>query len=320
MPRLTHAEALARYGSDKPDLRFGLELVDVAEMFAEGEFALFRTLAQSPGSHRIIALRYPGGAALSRRDFDALTELTKGFGAQGLAYVSFAAEGRKGSIARFVDDALAERLRNATGAQDGDALLLVGDRSAPASDVAGRLRLEIGDRLGLRDLKKFAFCWVVGFPLFEYDPDTKSITFAHHPFTSPAPGQEGLFDTDPLAMRALHYDLVLNGSELGSGSIRNHRPDFQQKVFKGLGMTDAEIVDRFGFFMEALEYGAPPHGGMALGIDRIAMIACGEPNIREVIAFPKNQAFRDVMMDAPSRVAKAQLEELALVSTAPPPG
>ncbi|MEO6991678.1 MAG: aspartate--tRNA ligase [Candidatus Baltobacteraceae bacterium] len=314
--RLTYADALRRYGSDKPDRRFDLELTDVADIFAAGEFALFRTLAESPGSHRVVALRYPGGAALSRRDFDALTELTKSFGAQGLAYVSFAADGRKGSIARFVDDALAVRLREATGAVDGDALLFVGDKSPLASDVAGRLRLEIGERLGLRDPRSFAFCWVVGFPLFELDPDTRAITFTHHPFTSPAIGQEALFDTDPLAMRARHYDLVLNGSELGSGSIRNHRADFQQKVFKSLGLTDADIHDRFGFFMEALEYGAPPHGGMALGIDRIVMLACGEASIRDVIAFPKNQTARDVMMDAPSDVAKNQLDELGLVSTA----
>jgi aspartyl-tRNA synthetase len=311
LPRLTYAEAMRRYGSDKPDLRFELELVDAADLFAGGAFALFAGLAESD-ANRVIALRWPGGASLSRRDFDAITELAKSFGARGLAYVSFAPDGVKGSIARFVDDALAAKLRERTGAQDGDAILFVGDASGAASDVAGRLRLEIGDRLGLRDPSKFAFCWVLGFPLFERDEETGEITFSHHPFTAPLPGQEALFDSDPLAITAQHYDLVLNGYELGSGSIRNHQPEFQRRVFKRLGLSDEQIDDRFGFFMEALSYGAPPHGGMALGVDRIVMIACGEANIREVIAFPKNQMARDLMMDAPSSVPQTALTELGL--------
>ena len=311
LPRLTYAEAMRRYGSDKPDLRFELELTDVADLFKGGAFGLFAGLAES-GANRVIAVRWPGGASMSRRDFDAVTELAKTFGAKGLAYVSLAADGVKGSIARFVDDALAAKLRERTSAQDGDAILFVGDASRAASDVAGKLRLEIGDRLNLRDPKQFAFCWVIGFPLFERDEETGEITFSHHPFTAPLPGQEALFDTDPLAITAQHYDLVLNGYELGSGSIRNHVPEFQRRVFKRLGMSDEQIDDRFGFFMEALSYGAPPHGGMAWGIDRVVMIACGESNIREVIAFPKNQMARDVMMDAPSSVPAEALNELGL--------
>ena len=310
LPRLTYAEAMRRYGSDKPDLRFELELVDVADLFAGGAFGLFAGLAQSD-ANRVIALRWPGGASLSRRDFDAVTELAKTFGAKGLAYVSLAPDGVKGSIARFVDDALAAKLRERTGAQEGDAILFVGDASRDASDVAGRLRLEIAERLGLRDPKSFAFCWVLGFPLFDRD-ESGAITFTHHPFTAPLPGQEALFDTDPLAITAQHYDLVLNGYELGSGSIRNHTADFQRKVFKRLGLTDEQIEDRFGFFMEALAYGAPPHGGMALGLDRVAMLACGESSIRDVIAFPKNQAARDVMMDAPTTVPDQSLRDLGL--------
>jgi aspartyl-tRNA synthetase len=317
-PRLTHSEALARYGSDKPDLRFGLELADVLDRFRTSDFSLFRTLADGEGN-RIIALRYPGGASLSRRDFDALTETAKTLGAKGLVHLSLGADGARGPVAKFVDETTLASLRAATEAVDGDALLLVGDEGSVAADVAGRLRLEIGERLGLRDPKAFAFCWIVGFPLFERDPDTTEITFAHHPFTAPAPGQEVLFDTDPLAMRAQHYDLVLNGYELGSGSIRNHQVEIQRKIFERLGLSDAEISDRFGFFMEALQYGAPPHGGMALGLDRIAMIACAETSIREVIAFPKNQAARDLMMDAPSPVPKEQLDELGLISTVKPP-
>jgi aspartyl-tRNA synthetase len=317
LPRLTYAEAMRRFGSDKPDLRFGLELVDVADLFRGGAFSLFAGLAESD-ANRVVAVRWPGGASLSRRDFDALTELAKSFGAKGLAYVTFASDGVKGSIARFVDGPLADALRARTGAEDGDALLFVGDASRAAADVAGRLRLEAGDRLGLRKHGTFAFCWVLGFPLFERDEETGEITFSHHPFTAPAPGQEELFDTDPLAITAQHYDLVLNGYELGSGSIRNHQPAFQRKVFRRLGLSDEQIDERFGFFMEALNFGAPPHGGMALGVDRIVMIACGEDSLRDVIAFPKNQAARDVMMDAPSTVPDRALTDLGLRIVAQP--
>ncbi|MEA2784217.1 MAG: aspartyl-tRNA synthetase [Candidatus Eremiobacteraeota bacterium] len=323
LPRLTYGDAMRRFGSDKPDLRFELELADVTDAFVGSAFSLFATLAESI-ANRIIAVRYPGGAALSRRDFDNLTELVKSYGGKGMAYVTFG-DGVKGSIAKFLDEKLVERLRQGLGATgnisgdgQGDALLLIGDTSRAAYEVAGKLRLEIGDRLKLRDPKKFAFCWVLGFPLFERDEETGEITFSHHPFTAPLPGQEALFDSDPLAITAQHYDLVLNGYELGSGSIRNHVPEFQRRVFKRLGLSDEQIDDRFGFFMEALSYGAPPHGGMALGIDRIVMIACGESNIREVIAFPKNQMARDVMMDAPSSVPAQALKELGLAIVEPP--
>ena len=309
--RLTYADAMRRYGSDKPDRRFELELTDVLDVFERSEFNVFKKLGETPGN-RVVAIRYPGGAALSRRDFDALTEVAKGFGASGLAYLTFTAEGVKGPIFKFVSAENAADLKAATGAADGDAVLFVGERYARASDIAGRLRLEIGERLALRDPQAFAFCWVYGFPLFEADVDTGEITFSHHPFTSPAPGQEALFDSDPLNVTAQHYDLVLNGFELGSGSIRNHTEAFQRKVFHRLGLDDATIEDRFGFFMEALRFGAPPHGGMALGVDRVVMLACGETSIRDVIAFPKNQMARDVMMDAPSSVPDGALRDLGL--------
>jgi aspartyl-tRNA synthetase len=316
LPRLSYAEAMRDYGSDKPDLRFDLRLVDVADVFRGGAFSLFASLAESD-ANRIVAIRYPNGAALSRRDFDGLTEFVKSIGANGLAYLTFG-DGMKGSIARFVDDQMAQRLREGAGVEGNDAVLFIAGERAIATDVAGRLRLEIAERLGLRDPKRFAFCWVSGFPLFEKDSETGEITFSHHPFTAPLPGQEALFDTDPLAITAQHYDLVLNGYELGSGSIRNHQPEFQRKVFKRLGLTDQQIDDRFGFFMEALTYGAPPHGGMALGIDRIVMLACGESSIRDVIAFPKNQMARDVMMDAPSGVPDQALRDLGLTIVQPP--
>ncbi len=311
IPQLSYADAMQRYGIDKPDLRFGLELVDVAERFRTTDFALFRALAEGVGN-RVIALRYPGGASLSRREFDALTETAKTFGAKGLAYITLAADGAKGPIVKFLGDEVIASLRADVAAEDGDAILFVGERAREASDIAGKLRLEIGDRLGLRDPSVFQFCWVRGFPLFERDAETGEITFTHHPFTAPAPGQAELFDSDPLAVTAQHYDLVLNGSELGSGSIRNHEPAFQRKVFQRIGLTDEQIDDRFGFFLEALRYGAPPHGGMALGIDRIVMLACGEPSIRDVIAFPKNQQARDTMMDAPTHVPDVSLRELGI--------
>lgn len=316
--RLTYDEAMRRFGSDKPDLRFELELVDVAELFAHSEFQTFRTQAEAGAAARVIALRYPGGASLSRRDFDALQERAREFGAKGLAYLALGDE-VKGPLAKFTDAAMLEKLRQATGAENGDAIVFVADRAQAASDTAGKLRLEIADRLKLRDPARFAFCWVIGFPLFEVDADSGEMTFAHHPFTSPLPGQEEFFDSDPLRLRAQHYDLVLNGFELGSGSIRNHKAEFQRKVFRHLGLSEQEIDDRFGFFMTALEYGAPPHGGMALGVDRVVMLACGETSIRDVIAFPKNQMARDVMLDAPSPVPEKSLRELAIASTLPVP-
>ena len=268
---------------------------------------MFRELKGS-----VIGVRYPGGGSLSRRDFDALVETAKTFGAKGLVWIALGEGETRSSIQRFLSDVLTAQLREQTGAQQGDAILLVGDTTEEALLVAGRLRNEVGERIGARDPKKFAFCWVVGFPWCERDPETGEIAPAHHPFTAPAPGQESLIDTDPLAMRAQHYDMVLNGYELGSGSIRNHDPNMQRKIFKMLGMGEQEIEDRFGFFIRALDFGAPPHGGMALGIDRIAMLACGETSIRDVIAFPKNQGARDLMMEAPSGVPEKSLRELGI--------
>ncbi len=310
--RFTYAEAMERYGSDKPDLRFGLELADVQSAFAGTTIKFLAQHAASDAS-RIVAVTYPGGASLSRRDFDALTEAAKGFGAGGLIWIAYAADGWKSSIAKLLDDETVAAIGERAGARPGDALLLVAGPRASASDIAGKLRLHVAERLGLRDPAAFAFCWVVGFPLFERDAETGAIAPTHHPFTAPAPGQEALLDTDPLAMRAQHYDLVLNGFELGSGSIRIHDADFQRRIFRDVfKMSDDTIESRFGFFMKALRFGAPPHGGMAWGVDRVAMLACGETSIRDVIAFPKNQLAYDVMMDAPSSVPEASLRDLGI--------
>ncbi len=265
----------------------------------------------------IVGLRYPAGAALSRRDFDALTELAKQNGAKGMVWIALGSDGVKSSAAKFIDAGAAAKLAERLEAETGDALLLFADARDAALAAAGKMRIEVGERCSLRDPGKFAFAWVTDFPLFERDEVTGEPAPAHHPFTAPSEGQWDLIETEPLQMRAQHYDMVLNGFELGSGSIRIHKPEFQRKIFTMLGMTAQEIDDRFGFFIRALDYGAPPHGGMALGIDRIAMLAVGETGIRDVIAFPKNQMARDVMMNAPSPVDPRLVRDLGLNITAP---
>ena len=309
-PRLTHQEALAKYGLDKPDLRFGLELADATATFLGTEFAVFRSAIEAGGA--VVALRYPGGAALSRRDFDALTETAKEFGGKGMVWIALGAEGVKSPAARFLTDAQIESVRSALAAETGDALLLFADARQLAYAVAGKMRNEVGERCKLRDPNTYAFAWVTGFPYLEIDEATGQPVPAHHPFTAPAPGDWELIDRAPMEMRAQHYDMVLNGYELGSGSIRIHKAQEQRRIFEMLGLTAQQVEERFGFFVRALEYGAPPHGGMALGIDRIVMIACGEENLREVTAFPKNQVARDVMMDAPTPVPEQLVRDLHL--------
>jgi aspartyl-tRNA synthetase len=308
--RLTHREAIAKYGLDKPDLRFGLELANVDAVFAATEFVVFKSAIESGGS--IVALRYPGGAALSRRDFDNLTEIAKQFGGKGMVWISLAPDGMKSSAAKFLADADVAAVTAAVEAEPGDAILLFADAVPLAHAVAGKMRNEVGERCRLRDPQTFAFGWVTGFPYLEIDEESGKPAPAHHAFTAPAPGDWALIDRAPMEMRAQHYDLVLNGWELGSGSIRIHKPEEQRRIFEMLGLSADQIEERFGFFVRALEYGAPPHGGMALGIDRIVMIACGEENIREVIAFPKNQGARDLMMDAPSSVPDQLMADLHL--------
>ncbi len=308
--RMTHQDAIARYGLDKPDLRFGLELANVTDAFAGTEFGVFRSAIESGGA--IVALRYPGGASLSRREFDALTETAKQFGGKGMVWIALSGDGIKSSAVRFLTDADVEAVRSAVGAERGDALLLFADSAELAHAVAGRMRNEVGERCGLRDPNAYAFAWVTGFPYLEIDEETGKPIPAHHPFTAPEPGDWELIDRDPIRMRAQHYDMVLNGYELGSGSIRIHKADEQRKIFEMLGLSPQQVEERFGFFLRALDYGAPPHGGMALGIDRIVMIACGEENLREVTAFPKNQVARDLMMDAPAPVPDQLLRDLHL--------
>lgn len=315
--RFTYAEAMAKYGSDKPDLRFTMPLVDLSGAFAGTEFRIFA--AALAAGNAIVGLVDEGGAQRSRRDFDALGTLAiSDWGAKGLAWIALAPDGVKASLPKTaLDEALLARIRDASGAKEGDAIFLVADEPAVAQSIAGKLRLHLGTEKGLRDPAKFEFCWVLDFPLFEKDPETGAIGPMHHPFTAPARGSESL-SGDPLKLRAQHYDAVLNGSELGSGSIRIHNPDLQRKIFAMLGYTDEEVERRFGFLLEAFAYGAPPHGGMALGVDRIIQMMVGADSIRETIAFPKNQKFQDLMVDAPSPPDPKLLRELRIRVEQPP--
>jgi aspartyl-tRNA synthetase len=308
--RLSYEESMRKYGVDKPDLRFGMELADYGAAFAGTEFKVFATALEA--GKRIVGFVDAGGAARSRREFDALVAAAQALGAKGLAWIAFGADGVKSSLpkAALTDSAFAS-IRGIGGAGDGDAVLLVADEPASAQSIAGQLRLHVADAKGLRDPKRFEFCWVLDFPLFDRDAETGALQSMHHPFTAPAPGSESL-DGDPLALRAQHYDVVLNGSELGSGSIRIHDPEAQRKVFRLLGYSDEQVEQRFGFLLGALSYGAPPHGGIAPGVDRIIQMMVGADSIREVIAFPKNQRFQDVMIDAPSAVEPELLRELRI--------
>jgi aspartyl-tRNA synthetase len=307
-PRLTWTEAMNRYGIDKPDLRFGMELRDASTVFARSEFKVFQQVLKSGGVIKCIAV--PGCAAYSRKDVDDLMTFAREQGGQGLATVAFTGEGVKGSVSKFVSAEEAAGLRTVTDASDGDLILLVADQPMTANKVLGALRLLFRDRLNLVEKEKISLVWVLDFPMFHWNEEEKRWEAEHHPFTMPKEADLSKIDSDPGSVLSDAYDLVINGIELGSGSIRIHRRDIQQKVFERIGLTEAEIRGRFGHLLEAFEYGAPPHGGMAPGIDRLTMVLADEPNLREVMAFPKNQQALDVMADAPSPADPKQLKEL----------
>ncbi len=307
-PKLSHHEAVEKYGSDKPDLRFGMQLFDVSSLFAQSEFRVFKSALESGGVIKCIVI--PGCAEYSRRELDELTELAKTFGAKGLVSLALTADGPKGSAAKFVTPAEVEALGPATGAKTGDLLLFAADQRAIVNKVLGGLRLHFRDRLDLVDKDVMAFAWVIDFPMFAWNEEEQKWDAEHHPFTMPRMEDLSKFETDPAEILSDAYDMVCNGYELASGSIRIHRSDIQVKVFELLGLSSDEIEHKFGHMLEAFEFGAPPHGGMAPGIDRLVMLLADEPNIREVIAFPKNSVARDVMADAPSSVEPKQLKEL----------
>ena len=307
-PKFSYKEVLERFGTDKPDLRFGMELIDVSDIFAKSEFKVFQSALQAGGVVKCIVA--PKSADMSRKEVDALTESAKGLGAKGLATLAIQAEGPKGTAAKFVTAEEVEAVKSKTGARDGDLILFAADARAVVNKVLGGLRVVLRDKLNLADTSMMAFAWVVDFPFFAWNEEEKKWESEHHPFTMPKLEDLSKFDTNPGEVYSDAYDMVCNGYETASGSIRIHRRDIQMKMFQMLGLSDEEIQTKFGHMLEAFEYGAPPHGGMAPGIDRLIMLLADEPNIREVIAFPKNQAGRDVMADAPSEVEPKQLKEL----------
>ncbi len=315
--RITWRDAMERFGIDKPDLRFGMELVELTALFASTEFKAFAGAACIKGI-RVDAATYPEAAAYGRNKLDALTDRAKKIGAKGLVWMKVSADGAVDSpVAKFLTDSEREALVATMGAVEGDLLLLVADEWETTVEVLGQLRNDIG-RPPVHE-GPYRYVWVTEFPLFVgVDPVSGKPRPGHHPFCHPHPDDLHLFDTDPLKVRALAYDLVLNGWELGSGSIRIHEPELQRRVFNQLGISDEEADRRFGFFLQPFKYGAPPHGGFAFGIDRLAAILAGEENIREVIAFPKTQSGSDPMTNAPTPVESAQLAELGLRLLPPP--
>lgn len=309
-PRLSYQEAMDRYGTDKPDIRFGLELKDVSDIAAACPFQVFRRAVEAGG--RVQALNAKGCAGFSRKEIAAYEEEAKRHGAKGLAYLARTAEGWKGPIAKFFTEgelaALAERLE----AEPGDLLFFCADQAEVVAAVLGNLRLKLGRERGLIPDNAFAFLWVVDFPLLTYDEEEGRFVANHHPFTMPREEDIPLFDTDPARIRAQAYDLVCNGYEIAGGSIRIHRRDVQEKMFRALGFTEEQAREKFGFLLEAFEYGTPPHGGIAFGFDRVVMLLAGRSNLRETIAFPKTTSAADLMVGAPSEVDPKQLEELRI--------
>jgi aspartyl-tRNA synthetase len=285
-----------------------MELIDVSDVFAKSEFKVFQSALETGGVVKCIVA--PGCAEYSRKEVDALTESAKALGAKGLATLAVTSEGLKGTAAKFVKPEEAEAVKTKAGAQEGDLLLFAADQRVVVNKVLGGLRLIFRDRLDLADPNLMAFAWVVDFPMFAWNEEEQKWDAEHHPFTMPQLDDLPKFETNPAEILSDAYDMVCNGYEMASGSIRIHRSDIQLKVFQLLGLRGEEIEQKFGHMLEAFEFGAPPHGGMAPGIDRLVMLLADEPNIREVIAFPKNQTGRDVMADAPSEVEPKQWKEL----------
>src|SRR5579872_6772316 len=321
-PRMTFAEAMRRYGSDKPDLRIPLELADVADLVRDCDFKVFAGPAKDPKG-RVTALRVPNGAALPRSQIDDYTAFVARYGAKGLAYIKVneRAKGRDGlqsPIVKFLSDAAVAGVLERTGAQDGDLVFFGADTAKVVNDALGALRLKVGQDLKLVQ-EGWRPLWVVDFPMFEWDPEAKRWAAMHHPFTSPANDDPAALRADPEKALAKAYDMVLNGSEIGGGSVRIHRQEMQSTVFDLLGIGAEDATRKFGFLLDALKFGAPPHGGIAFGLDRLAMLMAGADSIREVIAFPKTQTAADPLTDAPTEIGEAQLRELHIRVRTPPP-
>ncbi|MBK9146050.1 MAG: aspartate--tRNA ligase [Candidatus Melainabacteria bacterium] len=314
--RLSHKDAMGLYGSDKPDTRFDLTMRDLSEVARKCDFKVFRQAVDNGGQLKALCLREMAGKA-SRKQLDAWQDYAKECGARGLAWLEYKEDGiRSSGIEKFLSDDLIEEIRVTAGAEKGDLLLFAADSQAVVANVLGRLRLKLGEELGLIDRSRHELLWVVDFPLFEYDDEEGRFMAVHHPFTSPALEDFGRLESDPGSVRARAYDVVYNGVEIGGGSIRIHSRELQSQAFKAIGIDAETARDKFGFLLDVLESGAPPHGGIALGLDRLIMLLAGAKSIRDVIAFPKTQSGTCMMTDAPSAAAAEQLQELAIKSVA----
>lgn len=308
--RITYADAMAKYGSDKPDLRFGLELEDVSDIVETSGVQVFANVVKGGG--QVKALNAKGCGTWSRKEIDDLLPFAARYGAKGLAWIQVKDGEFKGPIVKFFNEAEIAALTERLGAEEGDLLLFSADKKKVVADVLGNLRLKIGRQLGLIDDSKFKYAWVVDFPLLGYDEEAKRYVAEHHPFTRPNEEDVHYFDTDPGQIRAQAYDLVLNGYEVGGGSMRIYQREVQEKMFGALGFSKEEAVEKFGFLLEAFEYGTPPHGGFAFGFDRLVMLITGRTNLRETIAFPKTASATDLLTDAPGTVDDKQLEQLSI--------
>jgi aspartyl-tRNA synthetase len=306
--RISWHDAMNNYGSDKPDLRFEMKFTDVSEVASTCDFKVFSDTIQLGGF--VKALKVEGGAEFTRKEIDELEETAKTYGAKGLAYIKFTKEGPDGGITKFFKQDELDKIKEHTGAKAGDIVFFAADKFQVACESLGQVRISCGQKLGLIDENALCYAWVTNFPMFHWNQEENQLTAEHHPFTHPLEEDLDKLDSNPEEVRAYAYDLVLNGVELGGGSIRIHEPDLQAKIFKLLNISDEDADKRFGHLLRAFEYGAPPHGGIALGMDRVVMILEKEPNIREVMAFPKDQRARDLMLDAPSEMPIEQIAEM----------
>ncbi|MCM3215250.1 aspartate--tRNA ligase [Niallia taxi] len=315
-PRMPYDEAMARYGSDKPDTRFDMELTDLSEIVKDSSFKVFAAAVESGGQVKAINVKQASDK-YSRKDIDALTDFVKVYGAKGLAWLKAEEDGLKGPISKFISEEEQKAFEAALSIESGDLLLFVADKANVVADSLGALRQKLAKELNLIDPDKFNFLWVTDWPLFEYDEEENRFYAAHHPFTMPKREDIELLDSNPKAVKAQAYDIVLNGYELGGGSLRIFEKDIQEKMFSMLGFSKEEAYEQFGFLLEAFEYGTPPHGGIAIGLDRLIMLLSGRTNLRDTIAFPKTASASCLLTDAPGEVSQSQLDDLHLALKAP---